>query len=112
MNRDLAESLKDLYRMQQRIDQLNQEKQRIREYIIDKIVDARLEGRKFTVGDRRLCYDRKVTSQSITNKYLAEAINEYFEGDTRKANELYDFIQQNRKKSSNYRLEFAKIYKK
>jgi len=109
MDRDLAESLRDLYRIQRRIDQLNQDKRRLREEIIDQIVDARLEGRKFSVGDRRLSYDRRVTTQSITNKYLSGVINEYFRGDTRKADELYDFIQQNRRKTSNYRLDFTKI---
>lgn len=109
MNRDLAESLKDLYRVQRKIDQLNKEKQRIREYIIDLIVDSRLEGRKFSVGDRRLSYGRKVTTQSITNKYLTEVINEFYQGDKRRADELYDFIQQNRGKTTNYRLDFTKI---
>lgn len=112
MNQDLTDSMKDLYRVQKEIDQLNLQKDILKKRISDKIKIHELEGRKFTVGDRKLCYSEKTTKQSLSNKYLLETLDQYFRGDRSKVDDLYRYIQHNRREAKKYQLDFTKIPKK
>jgi hypothetical protein len=116
MNTRLEEDMRRLYKLQRNIDELTREKNMIREEIMDQIVASRLEGKKFTVGDRKLSYNMKTVTQPLTNKYLHSILQEYFENSNNNrdnlADRIYNYIIDNRKRSKEYVLEFNKIPKK
>ena len=114
MNSSLEDNLRRLYKLQRGIDELNVDKNRLREEIMDQIVDLKLEGKKFTVGDRKLSYNRRTTTQPLTNKYLQNGLRGYFERktgtrDLEMADKIYDYLMENRKRTSEYALEFVKV---
>lgn len=118
MNQKLADSLKELYRVQSQIDQLQEKKSKLRERIARQIIDAKLEGRKFAVGNRQLSYNQRKVTQPITQKYLRETIQEYFNrfgdrsdhrGDP--AEHLFEYLLDQRNQSSRYQLDFSAVKK-
>lgn len=113
----MEENMRRLYKLQRSIDELTREKNMIREEIMDQIVASRLEGKKFTVGDRKLSYNMKTVTQPLTNKYLHSILKEYFQNSNNSnrdnlADRIYNYIIDNRKRSKEYVLEFNKIPKK
>ncbi|MEX0595218.1 MAG: hypothetical protein WD512_01880 [Candidatus Paceibacterota bacterium] len=109
--------MRRLYKLQRSIDELTREKNMIREEIMDQMVELRMEGKKFTVGDRKLSYNMKTITQPLTNKYLHSILQEYFEKSNSNnrdnlADRIYNYIINNRKRSKEYVLEFNKIPKK
>lgn len=119
MNSRLEDNMRKLYKLQRSIDELTREKNRIREEIMDQIVAQRLEGKKFTVGDRKLSYNRKTITQPLTNKYLQSILHEYFEYNKNNnnnsrdlADRIFNYINDNRRRTKEYVLEFNKIPKK
>lgn len=114
MNSRLEDNLRRLYKLQRGIDELNVDKNRLREEIMDQIVDLKLEGKKFTVGDRKLSYNRRTVTQPLTNKYLQNGLRGYFDRktgtrDLEMADKIYDYLMENRKRTSEYSLEFVKV---
>ena len=112
MNSNLTQNLRELYRIQRRIDSLNREKVRLREAITDDIIEERLQGRRFTVGDRKVAYVDRTITQPLTNRYIKDALYNYFKGDNVRAEELYDYLMVNREKIKRQQLEFTKIPKR
>ena len=110
MNQRLVEDMRELYKIQREIDKLNREKTQIKRDITDQIIDSRMEGRKFTVGDRKLSYCQRTVTQHVNIKYLKDCIYDYFEGDLDEANRLIDHIMANRERKQRYELEFVKNY--
>lgn len=108
MNSDLNEKLKMLYKVQRRIDELNQEKNQLKNEVERLIIDQKMEDKKFSVGDRCISYTKKTTTQPITQKYLSVCLEDYYQGDASRANKLYDFIISNRPKSARYQLDITK----
>jgi hypothetical protein len=119
----MEENMRRLYKLQRSIDELTREKNMIREEIMDQIVASRLEGKKFTIGDRKLSYNMKTVTQPLTNKYLHSILQEYFENRVTNSNRdnsnrdnladrIYNYIIDNRKRTKEYVLEFNKIPKK
>jgi len=114
MNSRLEDNMRRLYKLQRSIDELTSDKNRLREEIMDQIVEQRLEGKKFTVGDRRLSYNRKTVTQPITNKYLNASLREFFDqnrgrSDKINADRIYQHLVDNRKRTTEYVLEFNKV---
>jgi hypothetical protein len=119
----MEENMRRLYKLQRSIDELTREKNMIREEIMDQMVALRMEGKKFTVGDRKLSYNMKTVTQPLTNKYLHTILHEYFENRATNSNRdnsnrdnladrIYNYIIDNRKRSKEYVLEFNKIPRK
>jgi tRNA/tmRNA/rRNA uracil-C5-methylase (TrmA/RlmC/RlmD family) len=113
MNSRLEGNLRRLYKLQRSIDELTREKNSLREDIIEDITNLRLEGKKFSVGDRKLCYNRKTVTQPITNKYLYSTLQEFFDvnksANPDLADRIYNYLIDHRKRSKEYVLEFNKV---
>lgn len=107
-DQELTNRLKDLYKIQKKIDDLTDEKNRLKRDVEDLIVECKLEGKKFAIGDRTISYNMKTTTQSISQKYLAAVLNEYFSQDTDTAEELLNFILDHRAKSQKYQLDIVR----
>jgi hypothetical protein len=114
----MEENMRRLYKLQRSIDELTRERNMIREEIMDQMVALRMEGKKFTVGDRKLSYNMKTVTQPLTNKYLHTILHDYFENSNNNSNRdnladrIYNYIIDNRKRSKEYVLEFNKIPRK
>jgi hypothetical protein len=50
----------------------------------------------FDINDGQLCYSKKTIKKPITKKVLIEILSNYYKGDAIKANELNEFILENR----------------
>lgn len=50
----------------------------------------------FDLNDGQLCYTRKNIKKPLTKKVLMDTLSKYFQGDTTKANEMNEFIMENR----------------
>jgi sucrose-6-phosphate hydrolase SacC (GH32 family) len=53
----------------------------------------------FDINDGQLCYTKRSIKKPITKKILLDILSDYYKGDTTKANELKDFILENREES-------------
>jgi hypothetical protein len=51
---------------------------------------------EFDIKDGQICYTKKHIKKPITKKMLTDILSKYFKGDTSKANEINDFILDNR----------------
>lgn len=105
---ELTERLKDLYKIQKKIDDLTDEKNKLKKDVEDLIVEQKLEGKKFSIGDRCISYSLKTTTQSITQKYLASALDDYYRNNSREAERVLEHILNNRPKSQKYQLDMIK----
>jgi len=108
MNDRLARKLKTMYKIQTEIDELNNIKNKLRMELEDLIREARMENRKFSVGDRTISYAKKTTTQPLTNKYVVDVLKNYYKNDIQEANEVYQYIMNHRKKTTKYQLEILK----
>jgi len=50
----------------------------------------------FDIKDGQLCYTKRSVKKPITKKVLMEILSNYYNGDVTKANELNEFILENR----------------
>jgi len=103
----LRDNLRKLYRIQNEIDDLNQEKAGLRQTIEKQIEAERLVGKRFNLGHRVVVYDEKEVVQGLTQAYLAESLYNYFD-DTNEARHLFDYLLRNRKKTRKMQLEMRK----
>tara|TARA_R100001163_G_scaffold31720_1_gene24808 strand:+ start:6846 stop:7196 length:351 start_codon:yes stop_codon:yes gene_type:complete len=108
MNPRLTDELRELYRLQLKIDDLMDRKNRCKNRISDMIIESGLEDRKFTVGDRKVSYCKKTTMQSLSQRYLKDVLHNYFRGDPEMADDIFDHILVNRSRNSHYQLDFIK----
>ena len=51
---------------------------------------------EFDIKDGQICYSKKHVKKPITKKMLTNILSKYFKGDTEKANEMNDYILENR----------------
>lgn len=112
MDEQLTRTLKDLYRIQKKIDDLTVEKNQLKKDVEVLIVDTRMEGKKFSVGDRTISYNQKTTTQSISQKYLADTLRKYFRDHPEKAEDILQYILDNRERTTKYQLDMVKNKKK
>ena len=108
MDQELTEKLKDLYKVQKKIDELSEAKNRVKRDVEDLIVECKLEGKKFAIGDRTISYNLRTTTQGLSQKYLAETLTTYYERDPDEADRLLRFILEGRAKTQKYQLDIVK----
>lgn len=53
----------------------------------------------FDLNDGQLTYSRKSVKKPLTKKVLVEVLCKYFEGDLMRANEINDYIMENREET-------------
>lgn len=111
MNSDLTQRLKDLYKVQKKIKELNFEKSGLQGEVEELIIETGMEDQKIEVGgDATFCYKKKKVVGSISQKLLKDRLKEYFSKDGADANEddiaeLYDFILDGRAVTEKYQLD-------
>jgi seryl-tRNA synthetase len=70
------------------------EKKKISETLIEIMKKNEIDC--FDIKDGQICYSKKNIKQPITKKVLLSILTKYFSGETDKANELNEFILENR----------------
>jgi hypothetical protein len=70
------------------------EKKRISNLLIEIMKKNEIDC--FDIKDGQLCYTKKNIKKPITQKVLVEILSKYYNGDILKANELTNFISDNR----------------
>lgn len=106
-NPRLIEGLKELYRIQKQIDELNQRKYQMKTKVEQMIIQSKMEDKKFTVGDRSISYSKKTSTPPITLKYLSSCLLDYY-GNEEEANQVYEYILDKRQKTTKYQLDMIK----
>jgi hypothetical protein len=108
MNDRLTRKLKTIYKIQTEIDELQNEKNKLKKELEELIMEARMENKKFSVGDRTISYIKRTTTEPLTNKYVNEILKNYYKNDIREADNVYKYIINHRKKTTKYQLEILK----
>ena len=112
MDPALINRIKGLYRIQKKIDLLNNERNVLREEIEYYLYKHHLENQKFKIGDKQLIYEEVVSTQSLSQKYIKETLREYFRNDPSLADHVYEYLLNHREKIRKYQLKMTKIKKK
>lgn len=107
MNERLVKKMRTMYKLQKEIDELMEMKNKLREELERIIREEKMEDRKFSVGDRSISYVKRTMTQPLTNKYVMEILKRYYKNDER-ADEIYEYMMQNRRKTTKYQLEIRK----
>lgn len=110
MDQDLTECLKDLYKVQRSIDELNDKKTRLKKDVEELIVENGFEGKKFSIGDRCISYSLKTTTQPLTQRYLAASLEDYYQrqGSPEEAESVLKYVLENRQRTQKYQLDMTK----
>ena len=108
MSADLTEQLKELYRVQRDIDRLMLRKSELKEEVQGLIIREQRVGKTFSVGNLNVAYKKKTTTESLSQKYLANQLESYFGDNEREAGRVLSFILDNRRKTENYSLDIIK----
>lgn len=107
---ELTKRLKDLYKVQKTIKELNTDKVEIQRSVEDLIVDGGLENQKIEVGgDATFCYKMKRVVGGLSQKLLKDRLTEYFikdgDGTEEDVEELYKFILEGRAVTEKFQLD-------
>ena len=108
MDQELTKTLKDLYRIQKKIDDLNIEKSQLKKDVEVLIIENNMEGKKFAIGDRVISYGAKTQLQGISQKFLVDTLRKYYRNNEQEAENLLQFILDNREKTTKYQLDMVK----
>jgi hypothetical protein len=108
MNKELETTLKEFYKVQREVDELSIILKELKGDLEQQIIKANLVDKKFSVGDRQVCYKKTETAQALSQQYIVSCLDEYFRDKPREAEALMQFILENRKKKSNFALEVIK----
>jgi len=107
MDPALTNRIKDLYRIQRKLDILNQEKSILNKEIGNYIWKHRLENKRFKIGDRFLSYKEEEQLQSFSQKYVNSGLKDYYQ-DPDEADQVYQYLLDNRKAVKKYKLKMTK----
>ncbi len=108
MNSEFRAQLNQLYKVNREIEKLNNWRNLLKKEVELFIMKNRMEDKKFLLGDRLISYNQKITTQGITQNYLAKCLSDFFKNDMDMAEELLEYILYNRSKSVKYSLEIKK----
>jgi len=101
---DLQLKLSELHRIVTQTDALNDRRDELKPEIIKLIKDNGLEESQFSIGDRLIRYKVNNT-RSLTNTYLYQGLKAYFKEDLQKADQVYQYIIDNRPQRDSETLE-------
>ena len=73
------------------------EKEEISKSLMDIMKDNEIDC--FDLKDGQICYDKKTVKKPITKKSLFDVLTKYYEGDIHEANNVKDFIINNREET-------------
>lgn len=72
----------------------NAEKKKVSNLLMEIMKNNNID--EFDIKDGQICYNKKHIKKPITKKMLTNILSKYFKGDTEKANEINDYILENR----------------
>lgn len=111
MDPTLINRIKSLYRIQKKIDLLNNERNVLRDEIEYYLYKHHLENQKFKIGDKQLIYEEVVSTQGLSQKYIRDSLRNYFHRDPGMADRVYEYLLDHREKVKKYQLKMTKIKK-
>lgn len=80
--------------LQKEVSKRNAEKKKISANLIDVMKKHEIDC--FDIKDGQIMYNKKTVKKPMTKKVLLTVLSKYFQGDFMKANELNEFILENR----------------
>ncbi len=83
--------------LQKEVLKRNNEKKKISANLIDVMKKHEIDC--FDIKDGKIMYNKKTVKKPMTKKVLLTVLSKYFQGDFMKANELNEFILENREES-------------
>jgi hypothetical protein len=83
--------------LQKEVNARKTEKKKMSETLIDIMKKNEIDC--FDIKDGQICYTKKNIKQPITKKVLLSILTKYFSGDGTRANELNEFILENRQET-------------
>lgn len=107
MDPALTNRIKDLYRIQTKLDILNAEKSILSKEIEHYIWKHRLENKRFKIGDRFLSYKPETQLQSFSQKYVKNGLIDYYT-DPKEADDVYQHLLDKRSATKKYKLKMTK----
>lgn len=83
------------------IQKIQKDKKKAKEDISKSLMNIMKENEIdcFDLKDGQICYDKKTVKKPITKKTLFEVLTKYYEGDIHEANNVKDFIINNREET-------------
>jgi hypothetical protein len=84
------------------IQKIQKEKKKEKEEISKSLMNIMKENEIdcFDLKDGQICYDKKTVKKPITKKNLFEVLTKYYDGDIHEANNVKDFIINNREETT------------
>tara|TARA_B100001093_G_scaffold474427_1_gene499088 strand:- start:502 stop:858 length:357 start_codon:yes stop_codon:yes gene_type:complete len=83
------------------IQKIQKDKKKEKEEISKSLMDIMRENEIdcFDLKDGQICYDKKTVKKPITKKTLFEVLTKYYDGNIHEANNVKDFIINNREET-------------
>jgi hypothetical protein len=104
---DLRQKLSELHNVVNEIDTSTERKNQLKGEVITIIKERGLEQKKFSIGNRMIRY-KVETHKSLTQGYLYQALKTYFKEDLDTANQLYQYIIENRPEKETETLDIVR----
>ena len=104
----LVNNLTNMYHLSKKIQELNHELAKVRKQVLNEIKEKNLIHHRFKLGDKYIQYNKSVSYQPLSQKFLREQIKQFL-GDTKMANELMRHILEAREESCSETISINKI---
>ncbi len=104
-SKHLEAKLKEFYKIQRDYDQVGEIYREIKRELETLIIKENMVNKKFSVGDRLICYKESEQTPGITKAYISQCLQEYFNESPKEADAVMSYIWDNRQKKSRYGLE-------
>jgi DNA gyrase/topoisomerase IV subunit B len=104
---NLQRKLTELHNTVNQIDELSIKRNTLKQEIIELVKQRGLEDKRFSIGNRFIRYKTEV-SRSMTNHYLHEALTTFFKENQAQAEQVYQYIIDNRPTRETEALEIVK----
>ena len=88
----------ELKQLQKEIAQRKTEKKKVSESLMQVMKKNEIDC--FDIKDGQICYNKKNIKKPITKKSLIDILSKYYKGDILKANEVNEFILENREETT------------
>jgi hypothetical protein len=95
--RDWVKLDNDIRKLQKELAQRKDDKKKISSTLIEVMKKNEIDN--FDINNGQLCYSKKNIKKPITKKVLLDVLSKYYKGDTLKANDVKDFILDNREET-------------
>ena len=97
----LEDKLNEIYHLTNDIEEKTQRKNKVRNELITLIKADKLEGRKFSIGNRYIKYKMENHTECLSQKFLLRALQDYYgPKDLDESLKIYKFILNKREQKT------------